>query len=238
MKGVLAIALLVSACQFGGSQAGGVPLPVDAALPDTAPPPGYEVVSLSFRDGDGYDGTRDTWLIEQVAEPLGANAVINCDLEHTEDCGFLCTDNLGESVALIQFDVFGDGDGQVPPGAEIARALLTVSILDGSPDGADLFDVAVDWDETTTWATLGAEPGVQPDDLAPDTAVALPTDAAGAEVLDVTGTARRWSAGAAPRGWLIRARGADGIDIASRESPEEAARPSLSVAYLREIDEE
>jgi hypothetical protein len=238
MKGVLAIALLVSACQFGGSQAGGVPLPVDAALPDTAPPPGYEVVSLSFRDGDGYDGTRDTWLIEQAAEPRGDGVLINCDLEHTEGCNIFGCDNLGESVALIRFDVFGDGAARIPPGAEIARALLTVSILDGSPDGADLFDVAVDWDEATTWTTFGAEPGVQPDDLVPDTAVALPTDVPGAEVLDVTGTLVRWSAGAAPRGWLIRARGANGIDIASRESPEEAERPSLSVAYLREIDEE
>lgn len=226
---------LLAACSFSASSA---PAPdadtrsfADAAIPDAPDPPdGFEVVSLSFRDGAAYQGTRDNWLIEEITDSRGTEDAFNWDLEHTEG---LFSDNKGESVALLKFEVFGAGPDQVPPGSMISRALLIVVVFDGAGAPTQMYDVSVPWDESTTWETFGAVPGPQPgDDYDETSAIPFETMNDGAVAIDVSGSLQRWSDGAINNGWLFRAGSDNGTDVRSREHDDEGQRPALLVDYL------
>ena len=228
-------ALVLAACSFSApgepvSDAGPKSF-ADAAIPDGAQPPdGFDVASLTFRDGAGYQGTRDSWLIEQVSDSRGDRDQINWDLEHTEG---LFGDNLGESISLLSFEIFGEGPGQVPPGATIARALLILVIFDGAGEPTEMVEVLVPWDESTTWATFGAAAGPQSgDDYDPSSAIPFETTSNGAVAIDVSRSVTRWSSGQPNYGWLFRAGGTNGTDVRSREFSEENQRPALVVDYL------
>ncbi len=70
---------------------------------------------------------------------------------------------IGDDVGLLRFrDIFGDGPGQIPPGALISSAKLTLYpenpiTVTGEP--ANLHLSLVDWDESTRWDDFGAAPG-------------------------------------------------------------------------------
>ena len=76
----------------------------------------------------------------------------------------------GDEVGLLRFrELFGDGAGQIPPGAQIQSATLFLYpdnrtsghlARNQKPgDSANLFEALVDWDEGVRWDTFGPAPG-------------------------------------------------------------------------------
>jgi hypothetical protein len=231
------VALFAVACSFSGGPGSddnaGPTIYADAAVADAMEaPPGFSLVTYSFRDSDTYTGTRDNWLAEEDDNSRGDRDLVNWDLSHTE--GLLGLVDRGETVALVGFEIFGDGADRVPFDSTIARALLVLVITDGSGEPTEMYQAGVDWDESTTWATLGDSPGPQPGEDY-DEATAIPFETGGidgAVALDVTGSVQRWSDGAANDGWLFRAGSDNGTDVRSREFDDESQRPLLRVDVL------
>lgn len=234
---IAALCGALGACSFsGGSNTGpGDESFADASIPDAMePPPGFTVVSLSFRDGDTYDGTRDNWLFEKDDNGRGDRDSINWDQEHSEG-GFLGIGvSRGESVSLVSFEIFGSEADRVPSGARIARALLILVITDGSDAPSDMFEAIVPWDESTSWDSLGPTSGPQEGEDY-DAASEIPFETGGVDgavALDVTGSVQRWSDGEPNFGWLFRASSDNGTDVRSSEHDDETQRPMLRVDYL------
>jgi hypothetical protein len=236
-SGSLALLLSGSACSFsGGSGADpGPDLFADASIADAMePPPGFSLVSLSFRDGVDYGGTLDNWLFEADDNGRGDRDTINWDLEHSEG-GFLGIGVArGESVSLVSFEIFGAAPERVPPGSQIARALLVLVITDGGDQPTEMFEALAAWDESTSWDTLGPTPGPQAgEDYDELSSIPFETGGVdGAVALDVTNSVQRWSDGAANNGWLFNAGSDNGTDVRSREFDNESQRPALLVDYL------
>jgi len=109
---------------------------------------------VTFQDGvNSYSGTLDNEVdISEASETRGNNSTATV---------FNGTENQG----LIRFDnIFGAGAGQIPAGATINSATLTVNVTSSSTGGAsiELHAMLINWDESTTWNNLGI--GVQTND--------------------------------------------------------------------------
>ena len=228
---------LVSACTFSGGVGETEPESFpDASIPDAAdPPPGFSLVSLSFRDGPTYAGTRDNWLFEEDSGSRGNRDVLNWDREHSEG-GFIGIGvDRGESVTLVGFEIFGDAADRVPPGARIARALLVLVITDGSGRAHRDVRGRHRLGRVDLLGQLGSElrPQAGEDYIE---ASRVPFETGGVDgpiTLDVTVTVQRWSDGAlANNGWLFRALSDNGTDVRSSEFDDENQRPLLRVDYL------
>jgi len=192
-------------------------------------PPGTFAESgleFSFQQGDanGYTGTQDVGIHSGtgVDTPDGANAIINVD-----------SDDGGIRQALLRFDnIFGVAPGQVPPGAVITAATLTLNQTDnGNP--VNLYRMLVTWDQTTaTWNLLGG--GLTADGTeAVATADAVTpglNGVVGAITMDVTTSVRAWAAGQPNYGWALIPTGGDGWRWNSSESGAGTA-PRLSVQF-------
>jgi len=184
---------------------------------------------ITFQEGQaGYTGTVDTYV--QAGQPdanFATSAVLvvdgatpEADLRHI----------------LLRFDdLFGDGPGQVPQGARIVSATLSLYVTNPSADGAELYRLLLPWSDTDTWTSLGA--GVQPDGVeaasTPETSGATNSNKVFYD-LDVTGSLIAWSGGEADLGWafLMPEGGSDSWMFASSEDLEADLRPKLTVAYI------
>src|SRR5215208_1492489 len=59
---------------------------------------------------------------------------------------------------LLRFDnavLFGNGPGQIPLGATITSATLTLQTTNGSSQGGSLHRMLTGWDSQSTWDSLG-----------------------------------------------------------------------------------
>ncbi|MCI0462856.1 MAG: hypothetical protein L0Z62_38405, partial [Gemmataceae bacterium] len=106
--------------------------------------------TVTFQQGAaGYTGTQDTEINSTVTTPQGGNTEIDVD-----------EDRDGIVRALIRFDnLFGTGTGQIPLGATITAATLTLHATEGTePDGVfEFYRMLVDWNQATAiWTTFGA----------------------------------------------------------------------------------
>ena len=188
-----------------------------------------EPTEVVFRDGvNNYAGTTDTYIhAGRPDESFGGSdtLIVDGDVPPEE-----------ERQILIRFeDLFGWEPGQIPPGARIDRATLTLFITNSSDDGASLHGLLVPWVGEVTWNQL--EGGVQVDDVeALDNA-----QAAGASneseapiELDVTSSVRDWAHGTDNFGWvLVMAQdGDDDWQFGASESAQPGRRPGLTVVFL------
>ncbi len=188
-----------------------------------------EPATVVIRNDDNYAGTRDTFL--HAGDPDADNGeaealVVDGDLPPEE-----------QRQILLQFsDLIGWGPGQVPPGATIVSATVTLHITNPSDDGADLHTMLVPWLDDATWN--GFDNGVQLDDLE---ALDLPISSAasngnGVPVdFDVTDNVNSWAHGAGENnGWVLVTPfgGDDDWHFASSEVADFAQRPALTVVYL------
>jgi hypothetical protein len=185
-------------------------------------------VTTSFRQGvNGYAGTLDT-MLQQKSPSIssGTATVIGAD----GDVG-------AEMQVLLGFDnLFGAGPGQIPPGAIITSATLTLRTTSASVQGASLYRMLVDWDSTSTWASLGN--GVQTNGTEAVATADLTTGTitTGDRAFDVTQSLQAWTTAgstseaqnAANQGWLVKAGGTDGWDFRSSEG---SVKPLLTVTY-------
>ena len=209
-----------SGCQHADACTGGQTCNLGTGVCDSAPQ------TLSFRDGvGGYTGTQDTYLAEATpAAPQGALDNWRWDTENPAP---------SREFGLIRFDgIVGAGVGQIPPGAHIASATLTLNVSNSSvaPAG-DINLVTVDWNEAaTTWNDFGGEAGVQADEFGAS-AGAAPI-ALGTVTMDVTASVQAWVNGTANFGWIFRPNSNDGMQVRSAEYATIAERPGLSVTFV------
>jgi len=195
---------------------------------------------VTFQDGvSGYTGTQDTFIVNSSPD------VTNGDLEHFEWDLEDPTGTPAPNYALVRFDdVFGDSVGQVPLGATILSATLTLVLTDESavPAG-EMYETITAWDEaTTTWNNFGGVAGVQMDEIGTHVAQAplvlppcdrdTPPMCAVIEQIDVTASLLAWSGGAPNGGWIFEPASSNGLNVASSESPALDERPLLTVEFV------
>src|SRR3712207_6269031 len=137
--------------------------------------------TVTFRQGVNsagfvYSGAVDTMLMQaSAATASGAAATIGVDTGTNVD-----------QQMLMRFGaLFGDGPGQIPLGATITSATLTLRTTNATVQGPTLRRLLTPWDNASTWSSLGS--GVQTDGTeavtAPDQT--LGAVASGSTVVDV-----------------------------------------------------
>lgn len=193
-----------------------------------APPTdGPLAVTVTFRQGaNGYTGAVDTMLRENRSSVNYGDAVtFRTILESGKD-----------TQALLKFDgLFGTGPGQIPIGATIVSATLTLQVTEASTSGGSLNRMLVNWSAASTWSSLGS--GVQLNDIEATAAgTAVGAVALGSRSFNVTDSLAAWnsaattSAGqnAANFGWVFDPGSIDNWDFTSSQG---AVKPMLSITY-------
>ena len=184
-----------------------------------APAPGLTV--RVFQQGlAGYAGTVDTFVRQdQSGASYGASPTLLVD---GADPWWSGRDN----QALVRFDGVV-GPDQVPAGAQVERAVLSLRVVNAG-DGGAVHRMLRPWSDAVTWDGLGR--GVQADGRqAAATASAVVSDAdEGALTVDVTADVQAWAGGAPNHGWALLPGGNDGWDVYSAEG---YMPPRLAVAY-------
>ena len=190
--------------------------------------------TLVFQDGqDGYFGTRDIEIV--TSHPDTPWQYDDVYLDYPDATGW-------GSEGLLKFtSLFGTGASQIPAGASITSATLTLctpsSDTAAAGNGGTFHRMLVAWDETSTWNSLGN--GIQADgtDAASATSFAVGSSNTvagfGYYSFDVTSDVRLWSTGATNQGWggLPWTGGTDGWAFASRRAAVTNQRPRLSVTF-------
>jgi hypothetical protein len=187
-----------------------------------------EVESVTFQQGAGdYSGTVDTYV--QEAEPTATNAsatTLNVDTSDPQGSG--------DAVhALVRFeDIVGRGSGQIPPGANVTRATLTVETTDEG-DGVSVHRMFRSWGADASWESLGG--GVQADDTQAkaDPVATTGSLSTGSTTFDVTASVAAWVGDATNHGLAFRPTGDDGWDFSSAEGSDP---PALTVTYTAPDD--
>lgn len=182
-------------------------------------------VSEGFQFGvDGYNGTLDTVLLQIAPGGTFANEV-NIPISDSSSEG---------AHGLIRFeDIFGDQLDQVPSGAVITNATVTLFDLDGASNtGLALHRMLTNWGANSSWLSLVN--GVSADGIeAAEAATDVILGPNGEISFDVTLDVQAWSGGVTNLGWAIlgnpRARD---ISIPSSQAGNPAVRPLLSIDYL------
>lgn len=202
--------------------------------PSVEPPvdPPSETHQIILQQGvNGYAGTLDTMVRQGSPDAsygdarIGGFRAVHIDAADQNVRG-------QESQGLLQFTgLIGTGFGQVPRGAHITSATLTLHDSDAG-DGAALHRMLASWDEGATWSSLGN--GIQADDTE---AVATPDlvtgqhPGSGSRTFDVTASVQAWTDGAKNEGWAFLPLGDNGWDFRSSEGQ---APPILTVDYIRD----
>jgi hypothetical protein len=140
-------------------------------------------------------------------------------------------DTNADVQALLAFTgLFGSGPSQIPLGATITSATLTLQTTNGSSQGGSLHRMLIPWTTVPAWTWDSFGNGIQFDDREAVAAADLVTGAVaiGSRAFDVTNSVQAWAAGAANHGWGFEAGGTDGWDFYSSEG---TTKPILSVTY-------
>lgn len=191
-------------------------------------PPPTHAVTVSFRQGaNGYTGTVDTMLKEAKPTLAFGNAIVI-----TPDA-----DSGARVQGLLAFNnLFGTGPGQVPVGATILSATLTLQTSNSSPNAGTLYNMLTDWNASSTWSNEGS--GIQVGTEASTSgSVALGAGVVGAQSYDVTASLQSWLAAgstssaqnAANLGWLLQPGSTDDWNFGSANG---SFKPSLVVSYI------
>ncbi len=191
--------------------------------------------TVTFQQGiSGYTGTVDTYIDTALGSQANVTPIV--------------VDNLPVEQILIRFDgIFGTGATQIPPGATIVSATLTLWVGTGSNDqsanAVRFHRLLHAWNATDVWAAYGVAPwnadgGIQADGVdavsTADATATMPT-ANLAYPIDVKTSLQAWAADPSTHfGWAILPTGSDGLRLVSAEGPV-ANRPSLSVTYMAPV---
>ena len=155
---------------------------------------------LTFRDGvNGYTSTLDTTLRSDQPDTVFGNET----LIFGGRAGPGPSNRIFDG--LIRFDdIFGSDVGMILPGTAIQSAMLQLepNSFWNPPGTASLYDMLVDWDESSTWNSLnnGVTIGVETSPFATDSAI----NNASPIIFDVTSSLRHWSENPPINlGWLL-----------------------------------
>ena len=189
-------------------------------------PPGTPfLASVTIQEGlNSYAGTLDTYL--QQVTPTTAHG--------TEDnVGWNSMETTSPSwrFGLLQFtNIFVNSPVRIPPNATIASAYLDYYVND-TGDSANVNEVLVDWNESTTFNSFGVAPGVDPSDYGTRVGAAM-AGTADTFSVNVTSSLTAWAANPAlNKGWLFRPSGTSGVYFYSSEYTTAGLRPLLRVTH-------
>ena len=195
-----------------------------------------EIPTYLFQNGiNGYAGTQD----KEIRSSGGDSA--NGQSEEISIDGDDGSPGLQPNHGLIRFDSFiGNGQGQVPDGAQIASALLTLEVTNGG-SGFTVHEMLTDWSESSTWTSFIN--GVQANDVeATSDVIAMLGDnnsssnvQVGTLEIDVTESVQAFLDGdRSNQGWALLpfAGGTNGIDFFTSEFADINARPALQIFTL------
>lgn len=187
-------------------------------IADNDPSGGGEFKTVSYNQGAGYSGLVDTF-IRQANPTTSYGAVTRLEVDG----------GAGVTIqTLLAFnDLFGAGAGQIPYGATVTSASLTLQSSNASAQGGSLHRVTTDWNGQSTWASLVDGIGIGTDAVATADLVTGPV-AVGARSFDVTQSLQAWAGGSPNKGWVFNPAGTDGWDFSSSEG---SMKPALSVTY-------
>lgn len=184
-------------------------------------------ITVTFQQGtSGYTSAADTFL--HAGSPTANNSAVT---PLVIDGPTVAVPG-DERQALLRFDnVFGNGVGQVPLGATINSATLTVNITNASLTGAALHRMLQPWTATDNWNTWVG--GVQADGVEANSTSDVTSflNSTGTHTINVTASVAAWAAGAANHGWVFRNPGDDSWQFDSSEGATVANRPRLSITY-------
>jgi hypothetical protein len=185
------------------------------------------MTTVTFQEGSSYQGTIDTFLYQADPDLLSGN-----DTVVWADAGSGVT-----REGLLEFTgLFGDAPGQIPIGATITSATLTLDTTNPSGGKIQLYRMLTDWSEDSTWNSLGN--GVQLDGIealaTADSVVGR--QRLGSSTIDVTDSLQAWLSGAstpdqanqANLGWVLETGNTNGWTFSSSET---SAAPILTVTY-------
>jgi len=180
------------------------------------------MTTVSFQQGvNGYAGTIDTML--QQSTPT---TTYDTSTKVGTDAGT----NANVQTLLTFNDIFGTGPGQIPLGATITSATLTLQTTNGSVQGASLHRMLINWIGVPikTWDAFNN--GIQVDGTEALGVADVSTGAidVGSRDLDVTMSLQAWSNGEANFGWAFMGGGKDGWDFYSAQGK---ITPKLTVTY-------
>jgi hypothetical protein len=183
-------------------------------------------VTVTFQQGvGGYVGTVDTFVNSNAAQQSTNNgAVTPLVIDGDPDI----------EQGLVRFDgIIGSNPGQIPLGATIQSATLTVNVTNPSVNGMALHRMLQSWSGASTWSSLTA--GITANDVEAATAVDASTTFNGTVpallAVPVTSGVAAWSTGATNLGWAFLPLGTDSIQFDSADVATASLRPKLSVTY-------
>lgn len=139
-------------------------------------------------------------------------------------------------VAIRFDDIFGDAVHQIPLGAQIDSAQLTLNITNEGDDFS-IHQIAdgFEWDAfSATWNQFGQSnnDGIQVGtETTADSIISSGTT--GKQNIDVTAIMTAWSEGAANAGFALIPGGSNGVDFHTSETDVSTERPTLTVSYTR-----
>jgi hypothetical protein len=214
--------------------------------------------TIKFRQGsDGYTGTKDVELkggkvppdafpkggFEPAAatkKPAKAPAKAPPPPQATDASISVDLDNGGQqSQALIRFDdIIGNGTGQIPKGATVTAAKLTLYVSSAGGSRILVHRVLCDWDATNlTWDTVklggNTDGGIQADNkeaAAPFTTIDATKK--GDCDIDILPVVKLWVSGAEKNfGLAFTCDSTNGWDFDSSETIAADKRPTLTITF-------
>lgn len=206
----------------GGTAVGNVSVSV-------APPAGT-ASTVTFRQGtNGYTGTVDTMLRERYPNDNYGNAFVTSPQGNT---GY-------HTQGLLQFgNLFGTGPGQIPVGATIVSATLTLMTTNPAADAGTINPMLVSWNASSTWNSMvgGVAVGTE---ASSSNVVTIGATTVGVHSYDVSGSVQAWAAAgttasaenAANHGWLFNLT-TNTTDFWNFTSADGDVKPVLSVTYV------
>ena len=184
--------------------------------------------STLFRQGvNSYSGTKDLEL-RGAAAGVSQEGAVGVTVD-TDDGG-------GISHGLLRFDdIFGSNPGQIPLGAQVVSATLTLqhNVANANGNPVSLHRMLLPWDSATaTYNGFGG--GVQADGSEASFTVDAVLDSTGRTVpftlsVSVTDAVQAWLNGQPNYGWAMIPSGTDGYRWDASES---TTPPSLTVVYF------
>jgi len=187
--------------------------------------------TLTFQQGDGgaYSATDATFIYNTAAVNHGSDVLLTA----------VVFDMVQQVHTLIRFpNIVGSNPGQVPAGASITSATLTLTIYNSNPPASatDIQQILVDWGENTidgiAWNAL-------PDPRLGPIIGTLPEGTTGDQVSgNVTAAVQDWASGSANRGVMISQPLVFGFYISQYHSDDAAVqtmRPKLTVEFSAPI---
>ncbi|MFQ5494391.1 MAG: DNRLRE domain-containing protein, partial [Phycisphaerae bacterium] len=186
--------------------------------------------TLVFQDAaGGYAGTADATI-----DSTRPNTPLGTATTGVWGRNFLSGD---QQWLLLRFDnLIGPGASQIPPGATIRSAQITLTVTDDGGAPPNVYRVLRPWDESTvTWNGFGGLPTAGVDYQTPAEMAAGAIGPIGPSPYEipifVTQSVQSWAHGAPNHGWILQPVGGLDVSVASRESPQAGFRPTLEVQY-------